>query len=158
MQVFDLITFTEEIPNGKLHFCAHCVKSVQIRSFFWSECRKIQTRKNSVFGHFLRSGSVYKLWYFNAVFAWKLRRVYLDFFKIIKLNEYSLVKHMHWIFPWQHTIYSWLNIRQFNTQIAKLNVHTYTFWLEFKISWNCCRLKTVSIYINKKNIFMKSLN
>ena len=50
----------------------HCVKSVQIRSFFWfvfspilteygvsrriqSECGKIRTRKNSVFEHFLRS-------------------------------------------------------------------------------------------------------
>ena len=40
----------------------HCVKSVQIRSFFWSvfsrirtEYGEIQTRKNSVFGHFLRS-------------------------------------------------------------------------------------------------------
>ena len=39
----------------------HCVKSVQIRSFFWSvfscirtEYRKIQTRKNSEFGHFSR--------------------------------------------------------------------------------------------------------
>ena len=53
----------------------HCVKSVQIRSFsgpyfpafglntegvspsIQSECRKISTRKNSVFGHFSRSGS-----------------------------------------------------------------------------------------------------
>ena len=40
----------------------HCVKSVRIRSFFWSvfsciqsEYRKIRTRKNSVFGHFSRS-------------------------------------------------------------------------------------------------------
>ena len=53
----------------------HCIKIVQIRSFFWSvfshirteygdasvslriqsECGKMQTRKNSVFGHFLRS-------------------------------------------------------------------------------------------------------
>ena len=40
----------------------HYVKSVQIRSFFWSaffcirtEYRKIRTRKNSVFTHFLRS-------------------------------------------------------------------------------------------------------
>ena len=39
-----------------------CVKSVQIRSFFWSvfsrirtEHGKIRTRKNSVFGHFLHS-------------------------------------------------------------------------------------------------------
>ena len=37
----------------------HCVKSVQIRSYFWSvfsctqsEYRKIWTRNNSVFGHF----------------------------------------------------------------------------------------------------------
>ena len=40
----------------------HCVKSVQIRSYFWSlfscirtECRKIRTRNNSVFGQFSRS-------------------------------------------------------------------------------------------------------
>ena len=28
----------------------------QIRSFSWSKCRKIRTRKNSVFGHFSHSG------------------------------------------------------------------------------------------------------
>ena len=40
----------------------HCVKSVQIQSYFWSvfscirtEYRKIRTRNNSVFGHFSRS-------------------------------------------------------------------------------------------------------
>ena len=40
----------------------HCGKNVQIQSFFWSafsriqsECGKIRTRKNSVFGHFSRS-------------------------------------------------------------------------------------------------------
>ena len=31
------------------------VKSVQIRSFFWSVFSRIQTRKNSVLGHFLCS-------------------------------------------------------------------------------------------------------
>ena len=43
-------------------FFQHCVKSVQIRSFFWSifscirtEYRKMRTRKNSIFGHFSRS-------------------------------------------------------------------------------------------------------
>ena len=43
----------------------HCVKCVQIQIFFWSvfsciqsEHRKIQTRKNSVFGHFLRSATL----------------------------------------------------------------------------------------------------
>ena len=57
------IVFTFEIAhdNGTLFlltwitlpwcfFISHCVKNVQIRSFFWSEYRKIQTRKNSVFG------------------------------------------------------------------------------------------------------------
>ena len=40
----------------------HCLKSVQIRSYFWSvfscirtEYRKIRNRNNSVFGHFSRS-------------------------------------------------------------------------------------------------------
>ena len=38
----------------------HCVKSVFIRSFFWSESRKIRTGKNSVFENFSRS----EIWYF----------------------------------------------------------------------------------------------
>ena len=33
----------------------HCVRSVQIRSFFWSEYGKKRTRKNSAFEHFSRS-------------------------------------------------------------------------------------------------------
>ena len=47
-------TFTQEF----------CVKSVQIRSYFWSEYRKIRTRNNSVFGRFSRSGVLcfYKFW------------------------------------------------------------------------------------------------
>ena len=49
----------EIIDFASTSFRLHCVKSVQIRSFFWSvfsciqsEYRKIRTRKNSVFGHF----------------------------------------------------------------------------------------------------------
>ena len=45
----------------------HRVKSVQIRMFFWSlfsciqsEYRKIRIRKNSLFGHFSRSGCRYQ--------------------------------------------------------------------------------------------------
>ena len=34
----------------------HCVKSVQIRSFFWSKYGKIRTRRNSVVGYFSCSG------------------------------------------------------------------------------------------------------
>ena len=33
----------------------HLMKSVQIRSFFWSEYRKIRTRRNSTLRHFSRS-------------------------------------------------------------------------------------------------------
>ena len=33
----------------------HCVKSVQIRRFFWSVFSCIRTRRNSVFGHYSRS-------------------------------------------------------------------------------------------------------
>ena len=43
------------------------MKSAQIRSFFWpvfsyiqSEYRKVQTRENSVFGHFSRSENMIK--------------------------------------------------------------------------------------------------
>ena len=47
---------------------SHCVKSVQIRSFFCylvslriqSECGKIRTRKNSEFGHFSRTVTYYR--------------------------------------------------------------------------------------------------
>ena len=43
----------------------HCVKSVQIWSFFWSVFSCIRTRKKSVFGHFSRSfyDSVRLLWW-----------------------------------------------------------------------------------------------
>ena len=54
---------TLKITLHKFSRCdTHCVKSVQIRSFFWSifsrirtEYGEIRTRKNSVFGHFSRS-------------------------------------------------------------------------------------------------------
>ena len=43
----------------------HCMKSVQIRSYFWSvfsciwtEYRGIRTENNSLFGHFSRSGDI----------------------------------------------------------------------------------------------------
>ena len=50
---------TDKDNQGRVH----CVKSVQIRSYFWSifscirtEYRKIRTRNNSAFGHFSRIG------------------------------------------------------------------------------------------------------
>ena len=60
----------------------HCVKSVQIRSFFWSvfsciriEYRKIRTRKYSVFGHFSPSGRFLK--FLNSNFRF-LSRYYIS--------------------------------------------------------------------------------
>ena len=50
----------------------HCVKSVQIRSYFWSvfcciraEYRKIQTRNKSVFGHFSCSAGLSR--YYSSI-------------------------------------------------------------------------------------------
>ena len=36
----------------------HCVKCVQMRSYFWAEYRKIRTRNNTVFGHCSRSAII----------------------------------------------------------------------------------------------------
>ena len=68
---FDLSPSSSLLFSNFLFFCLgfrHCVKSVQIRSFFWSvfsciqnKYRKIQTRKNSVFGHLSRSAFVFKI-------------------------------------------------------------------------------------------------
>ena len=61
----------------------HCVKIVQVRSFFWSvfspKCGEIRTRKNSVFGHFLCRECIWLLpcflvWsnYKNWIKEWRL--------------------------------------------------------------------------------------
>ena len=51
------------VPESKnLVQLLHYVKSVQMRSFFWSECEKIRTRKNSVFGQFSRSIDKWDFW------------------------------------------------------------------------------------------------
>ena len=61
----------------------HCMKSVQIRSIFWSvfsciqsEYRKIQTRKYSVFVHFSCSGN----FTYCAVFLMSQKFIYVDVF------------------------------------------------------------------------------
>ena len=53
------VIFWFYIPLFSHQLNMHCVKSVKIRSFLWSvssciqpKCRKMWTRKNSVFGHF----------------------------------------------------------------------------------------------------------
>ena len=50
-ELTDLTELDDNLPEtNNLSEQNHCVKSVQMRSFFWSEYRKIRTRKNSVFG------------------------------------------------------------------------------------------------------------
>ena len=49
-------------------FNRHCVKSVQIRSFFWSVLSCIRTRKNSIFGHSSRSEK-------NALIYYRIRQI-----------------------------------------------------------------------------------
>ena len=50
---------------GIVYRNTHCVKSVQIRSNFWSVFSRIPTRNYSVFGHFSRSDTARKLKVFN---------------------------------------------------------------------------------------------
>ena len=38
--------------NHTISLITHCVKSVQIRRFFWSVVSRIRTRQNSISGHF----------------------------------------------------------------------------------------------------------
>ena len=75
---FVFLTIWSLLFEHSSNFNVHCVKSVQIRSFFWSlfscirteygellvnlriesEYKKMRTRNNSAFGHFSRSGYV----------------------------------------------------------------------------------------------------
>ena len=56
---------------------SHCVKSVQVRSYFWSVFSCIRNRNNSVFGHFSRSEN----------FALNYRIEFLKTRKVISLNQ-----------------------------------------------------------------------
>ena len=66
-QLIKFFTIHESVNQiWGLHIYNHCVKCVQVRSFFWSvffhirtEYGKIQTRENSVFGHNSRSNYCY---------------------------------------------------------------------------------------------------
>ena len=92
-----LTVVTKSKKFGSETTTCHCVKSVQMRSFFWSvfsrirteygygvflrtqsECGKIRIRKNSVFRHFLRHSVliVFKLLYECKQFLLKLYYFY----------------------------------------------------------------------------------
>ena len=80
-----------------IYYKLHCVKSVQIRSNFWSifsciqtEYRKIRTRNYSAFGHFSRSVRYSKIIKFyddlNISFFWMNNRVSLEILENLKFN------------------------------------------------------------------------
>ena len=94
----------------------HCKKNVQIRSFFWlvyscirtvygdllvnlciqSESGKIRTRKNSVFGHFSRSGCV--LGSCSACVIRKFRRSQRFYIKIGS-KDFGKFSRQNWCSP-----------------------------------------------------------
>ena len=51
----------EAEPDVKYHWKCHCVKSVQIRSYFWSVFPRIWTEYGEIqsIGHFSRSAGVH---------------------------------------------------------------------------------------------------
>ena len=84
-QMFKLWSKTKghlvQVLQWKL-FNLHCVKSVQIRSYFWSafsciwtEYRKIRTRNNPVFGHSSRSVKLSEFKKFKFKMSFKLNQL-----------------------------------------------------------------------------------
>ena len=88
----------------------HSVKSVQIRSFFWSvfpciqsEYSKIRTRKNSVFGHFSRSESIGEIWYpWFKIKGWHLGSSKISLDTIYHYFEWLIYNNKrNWeLYPW----------------------------------------------------------
>ena len=75
------------LARGEIYICdfAHCMKRAQTRSFFWSVFSCIRARKNSVFGHFSRSG------YENMCF-----RFLISFGKKICYCQRDITLHIIW--------------------------------------------------------------
>ena len=55
--IFSLQMFFQNLCFQFCRKAKHCLKSVQMRRYFCSKYRKIQTRNNSAFSHFSRSES-----------------------------------------------------------------------------------------------------
>ena len=98
------LNIVDKIPH--VH-TSHCVKSVLIRSYFWSvfsciqsEYRKIRTRNNSIFGHFSRS-----VFFGGGIFTW-LR---------------DIPKIFTWYLPWC-TLFC-----ELHTKIYKVGFHMFSW-------------------------------
>ena len=74
----------------------HCSKSVQIRSFFWSEYRKIRSRKNSVFGHLSRSVIYHRFCKIKRIWCWKCETLAGDSFMYSK--DHQIFRNLKIIF------------------------------------------------------------
>ena len=88
----------------KIRNMRHCVKSVQIRSFFWSvfscirtEYRKIQTRKNPVFAHF-RAVSFTK-WSKISTFITELCQILKRFYSLTDQGVVKSILTRHILSP-----------------------------------------------------------
>ena len=77
--------------NHTISFINHCVKSVQIRSFFWSgvslriqsKCGKIWTIKISVFGHYCSEWNYNTNYIIVSLYHSHYITVYYDYISII---------------------------------------------------------------------------
>ena len=135
----------------------HCVKSVQIQSFFWSvffcirtEYRKIWTRKNSAFGHFSCSEILEKSLK-HPPLSLKINH------KNLENTTYSLTRIMpltSFCTPWKHQSFSdpfagytqhkkWsFPLRISSANLKKSLMENFIF---------CAVSKRQSSYIKKKN-------
>ena len=52
--IFYLLSFSVKVSALVRKIFYYCVKSIKIRSFFWSLFSRIRTRKSCLFGHFSR--------------------------------------------------------------------------------------------------------
>ena len=112
------------------------MKSVQIRSFFWTESRKIRTRKNSVFGHFCRNGSfLQRLDYFQH------DMLLLAFFSTVVLIQSNFLYHQTKTFKkfranQTNLVYFWILVKYLYLQATSLGLSVLTFRLSAFWYWN----------------------
>ena len=98
----------------------HCVKSVQIRSFFWSvfsciqsKYRNIPARKNSAFGHFSCSVELFNITFLNPINIRLCFTSNLCYFTCARLSKVFLKKFVTEINVNTNITYYWYMIAQY---------------------------------------------
>ena len=146
-----------------LQCCFHCVKSVQIRSYFWSvssrvrteygpeitpyldtlslriqsECRKIRTRNSSVFGYFWRSFPVE-----NCLLVWLLLWITID----LNLSGLTII--------W----FSENDLIAFWDSVISISISNVTNFANNDNVLSSAKLCTDTFLMQKKKTFQTSLN